>query len=77
MPKRIRTSPTKLGEPGIASVAKPMIRNTAASIGVRNAIPPIRESDSLPSFVRCERTATIMNSAPATSPWVTICITAP
>ena len=39
-PSRIRNSPAKLAEPGIARVASAAIRNSTASIGARNAIPP-------------------------------------
>ena len=40
VPNRIRSSPTKLPEPGIASVASDMIKNSAASTGALNAMPP-------------------------------------
>ena len=75
-PNRIKSSPTKFGVPGMASVAKPTTRNSAASTGARSAMPPISASDSEPS-VRRASTPMIRNSAPATMPWFTIWNTAP
>jgi hypothetical protein len=75
-PNRIRISPTKFAEPGIARVAKVTIRNSAASTGALKATPPSSASDSLP-FARAAITPMIRNSGTTTSPWLTICITAP
>ena len=47
-PSRIRNSPTKFAEPGIASVARATIRNSAANTGARNAIPPMWRMSRLP-----------------------------
>ena len=76
VPKRIRSSPMKLDEPGMASVASATIRNSPASTGARNAIPPIRDSDSDPR-ARAESAAMIRKSGPTTSPWLTIWSSAP
>ncbi len=47
-PSRIRNSPMKFGDPGIASHANVTIRNSVASTGARNAIPPMSRSFSEP-----------------------------
>ena len=47
-PSRIRNSPTKLAEPGIASVASETIRKIDASTGALNAIPPMSRTSSEP-----------------------------
>ena len=47
-PSRIRNSPTKFDEPGIARFASATIRNSAASTGARNAIPPMSRMSSEP-----------------------------
>ena len=54
-PNRIRISPTKFGEPGIASVASVTIRKSAASTGARKAMPPICASDGEPAGARGEQ----------------------
>ena len=75
-PSRIRNSPMKFDEPGIASVASATIRNSAASTGARNAIPPMSRSISEPP-ARAASAATMKNSGAVTSPWLTICSSAP
>ena len=75
-PSRIRNSPTKFDEPGIASVASVTIRNRVASTGARNAIPPMSASFSEPP-ARAAAAATMKNSGAVTSAWLTICSSAP
>ena len=53
-----------------------MITNSVASTGARVAIPPMRPSDSTPP-ARAAIAAMSRNSGATTSPWLTICITAP
>ena len=60
----------------MASVAKVITRNSVASTGAPKAMPPIRSSEPLPP-ARTVSAATTKNSGMITSPWVTICITAP
>jgi len=75
-PSRIRNSPTKFEEPGIASVAKATIRKIDASTGARKAMPPILRMSSEPPARWASREA--MNSSGATTrPWLTICSRAP
>ena len=74
-PSRIRNSPTKFADPGIASVASATIRNSAASTGARNASPPIFVMSSVPD--RSASSTMIRNSGATTSPWLTICSSAP
>ena len=72
----MRISPTKLGEPGMASVASATTRKSAASTGARNAMPPISaERGRAPA--RAVSTAMMKKSAATTRPWLTICISAP
>src|SRR3954464_2861281 len=72
----MKNSPTKFEEPGIASVASAEIRNSAASTGARNAMPPIsRMSSEL--CARSASSATMKNSGATTRPWLTIWSTAP
>ena len=66
----------KLPEPGIASVASEMIKNSAASTGALNAMPPSSASDSLPR-ARSAITPTMRNSGTTTSPWFSIWRIAP
>ena len=75
-PNRIRISPTKLGVPGMASVASATTRNSVASTGARKAMPPSRSSVAGP-LARAASTAMMKNSAAVTSAWLTICISAP
>ncbi len=75
-PSRIKNSPTKFDEPGIASVASDTIRKMLASTGARNAMPPMSRTSSEPPARRPSTAA--MNSAGATtSPWLNICSSAP
>ena len=74
-PNRIRNSPTKFAEPGIASVASATIRNSAASTGPRNASPPIFVMSSVP--VRSASSTMMRNSGATTSPWLTAWSSAP
>jgi hypothetical protein len=74
-PSRIRNSPAKLAEPGIASVARATIRNSDESTGARNATPPISRMSSEP--VRSVSSMMMKNSAATTSPWLSICSSAP
>ena len=75
-PSRIRNSPTKLGEPGIARVASATMTNSDASTGARNAIPPMSRMSSEPP-ARAASRPTMKNSGATTMPWLTICRTAP
>ena len=75
-PSRIRNSPTKFDEPGIASVASETIRNSDASTGARNAIPPISRMSSEPP-ARWASRAMMNRIGATTSPWLTICSSAP
>ena len=53
-----------------------MTRNSAASTGALNAMPPSSESDSLPR-ARTAITPRIRNSGTVTSPWFSIWKSAP
>ncbi len=75
-PSRMLNSPMKLAEPGIASVASVTIKNSAASTGARNAIPPMSLSSSEPP-ARAASAATMKNSGAVTSPWLSIWNSAP
>ena len=66
----------KFADPGSASVASATIRNTAASTGARTASPPILRRSSVPP-ARAASSAMMKNSGTTTSPWLTICSTAP
>ncbi len=77
VPSRIRNSPTKFGEPGIASHANATIKNSVASSGARNAIPPMSRNDSDPPAVRAASAATMKNAGAVTRPWLTIWMIAP
>ena len=71
----MKNSPMKLDEPGIASVARVTIRNITASTGARSAMPPISRMSNVP--LRSASTARIRISGATTSPWLTICSSAP
>jgi hypothetical protein len=71
-----RSSPTKFGVPGMASVARATTRNSVARMGARKAMPPRRSSVAGP-LARAASTAMMKNSAAVTSAWLTICISAP
>ena len=75
-PNRIRNSPTKFAEPGIASVASVTIMNSVASTGARNAMPPMSRMSSDPP-ARAASSTMIRNSGATTSPWLTACSSAP
>ena len=75
-PSRIRNSPTKLAEPGIASVANATIRKSVASTGARKARPPRSRRSSEPP-ARAASRAMMKNSGATTRPWLTICSSAP
>ena len=61
--------------PGIARVASETIRNSVASTGARNAIPPMSRMSSDPA--RSVRSAMMKNSGATTSPCWTIWSSAP
>ena len=69
-------SPTKFEEPGIARFASVTIRDSVASTGARNAIPPMSASFSEPPE-RIAAAATMKNSGTVTSAWLAIWISAP
>ncbi len=75
-PSRIRNSPTKFAEPGIASVANVTIRNSDASTGARVAMPPMSRMSSEPS-ARAASSATMKNAGATTRPWLKACSSAP
>ena len=75
-PSRIRNSPTKFDEPGIASVANVMIRKNVASTGARVAMPPMSRMSSEPSE-RAASSATTKNAGATTRPWLKACRIAP
>ena len=60
----------------MASVAKVVIRKSAASTGARLAMPPSSESDSLPP-ARAAIAPITRKSGITTSPWLSIWSTAP
>ena len=66
-PSRIRNSPTKLAEPGIASVASATMRNSDPSTGPRNASPPMSRMSCEPP-ARSDSTAMMKNSGATTRP---------
>ena len=76
-PSRIRNSPTKFDEPGIASVASATIRNERREHRARGTRSrPCRAGP--PSRRRARRAAaTMKNSGATTRPWLTICSSAP
>ncbi len=69
-------SPMKFDEPGIARFANVTIRNRVASTGARKATPPMSSSALPPTGARSER-ATTKNAAAVTTPWLSICRSAP
>ncbi len=60
----------------MARLASAAIRKTVASTGARNAMPPMSCSRGDPP-ARAATTATIRKSATVTTPWLTICSSAP
>ena len=74
-PLRMKNSPTKLAEPGIASSAIVTMMKSAASTGARFASPPISRMSSVPA--RSISTAMIRKTTATTSPWLNIWITDP
>ncbi len=71
----MKNSPMKFEEPGIASSAIVAIRKKAASTGARSASPPIRLMSTV-SALSTSNTE-IRKRGTTTSPWLTICRTAP
>jgi hypothetical protein len=65
-PSRMRNSPTKLREPGIASVASATIEEQRASTGARNAMPPMSRMSCDPP-ARAASSATMKNAGATTS----------
>ena len=60
----------------MASVASVAIRNSPASTGARNAIPPMSRMSSEPA-ARSASSATTKNIGATTRPWLIACISAP
>ena len=75
-PSRMKNSPTKFDEPGIASFASATIRNIVASTGARKASPPMSRRSSEPP-ARAASSQTMKNAGATTRPWLTACRTAP
>ena len=75
-PSRIRNSPTKFADPGMASVASATIRNSVVSTGARMAMPPMSRMSSEPP-ARSASSRMMKNSGATTRPWLTICSSAP
>jgi hypothetical protein len=69
-PSRIRNSPTKFAEPGIASVASATMRNSRASTGARKARPPMSRMSCDPA-ARAASRPTMKNAGTVTTPWLT------
>ena len=69
-------SPMKFEEPGIARFANVTIRKSVASTGALKATPPMSSSRSL-SPQRAATAATTKNDAAVTTPWLSICSSAP
>ena len=69
-------SPMKFDEPGIARFAKVTIRNSVASTGARNAIPPMSSRLSLPP-ARAASGRDDEERGGRHDPWLTICSSAP
>ena len=75
-PSRIRNSPTKFDEPGMARLASATIRNRVASTGARKAMPPMSRMSSEPP-ARAASRARMKNAGATTSPWLNACSSAP
>ena len=75
-PSRMRNSPTKFEDPGIARLASATIRNSVASTGARKAMPPISRMSSEPP-ARAASRATMKKAGATTRPWLKACSSAP